>query len=82
MTKAPTPAAPITNSIWHDKPWWCQPWSIVLTGVAVVVLSWLWLQRWWFSCLAASGVLAWWLVFLVLVPRGWKAASQAEENLP
>ena len=21
-------------SFWALKPWWCQPWSIVLTGVA------------------------------------------------
>lgn len=26
-------------SIWTHKPWWCQPWSILLTGVAVVTIS-------------------------------------------
>ena len=24
-------------SLWDHKPWWCQPWSILLTGVAVVL---------------------------------------------
>jgi hypothetical protein len=59
-------------SIWSHKPWWCQPWSIVLTGVAVVTISWLIFGRWWLSLLVAIGVLLWWGLFLVLVPAAWR----------
>jgi hypothetical protein len=69
------------SSIWALKPWWCQPWSILLTGIAVVAGSLFWPGRLWFSLLLAAGVLAWWLLFLVLVPAAWKR-EQAEALLP
>ena len=34
-------------SIWSHKPFWCQPWSILITGLAVVWISWLLFGRWW-----------------------------------
>jgi hypothetical protein len=46
------------NMIWQLKPWWCQPWSILLTGVVGVGLSWIWLQRWWITILVSAAVLA------------------------
>ena len=69
------------SSIWALKPWWCQPWSIVLTGMAVVAASLFWPGRLWFSLLLAAGVVAWWLLFLVLVPAAWKR-EQEEALLP
>lgn len=59
---------PVSESIWHSKPWWCQPWSIVLTGIALPLGSWLLLSSVWFTGLLIAGVLAWWWVFLVFVP--------------
>jgi len=69
------------SSIWALKPWWCQPWSIVLTGIAVVAASLFWPGRLWFSLLLTAGVVAWWLLFLVLVPAAWKR-EQEEALLP
>lgn len=74
-----------TTSIWNHKPWWCQPWSIVLTGVGAVTGSWIVLQRWWISAPLGLAVLMWWILFLVLVPRAWQAsvensAAQAEDS--
>ena len=69
------------SSIWALKPWWCQPWSIVLTGIAVVAASLFWPGRLWLSLLLAAGVVAWWLLFLVLVPAAWKR-EQEEALLP
>jgi hypothetical protein len=59
-------------SIWQLKPWWCQPWSILLTGVVVILGSWAALQLWWFTAAAAVVIGAWWALFLVLVPAAWK----------
>lgn len=67
------------DTIWQHKPWWCQPWSILLTGGAVVILSWLWLQLWWLTVLVSGAVLAWWCLFLVLVPRAWQAEGGSGE---
>jgi len=59
-------------SIWHMKPWWCKPWSIVFTGVAVVAASWMLLHRWWITGPLSLGVALWWLLFLVLVPKAYR----------
>ena len=56
-------------SFWSLKPWWCQPWSILLTGVGAIVGSWVLLHWLWLTALVAVAVSAWWLLFLVLVPR-------------
>ena len=60
------------HSLWSLKPWWCQPWSIVLTGLAIPAASWGLLQRWWITAPAAAAVLLWWWLFLVLVPRAYR----------
>lgn len=60
------------GSIWELKPWWCQPWSIVLTGLLVVAGSWLLLHRWWITAPAALAVIVWWGLFLVLVPAAYR----------
>lgn len=75
LTLAEERYQPAGDTIWDHKPWWCQPWSIVLSGVAGVIVSWLWLKLWWVSALASIAVLAWWGLFLVLVPRAWKEAA-------
>lgn len=67
-------------SLWSQKPWWCQPWSIVLTGVLLVGGSVLWPGRWWLSVPLALAVLLWWGVFLVLAPADYRAAVSAEEG--
>ena len=58
----------MTQDFWRAKPWWCQPWSIVSTGVLVSAGSWLVLHRWWITLPVAVLVLAWWGLFLVVVP--------------
>jgi membrane protein YdbS with pleckstrin-like domain len=65
---------------WSHKPWWCQPWSILLTGVTAIALSWLGLHRWWFTLALGVVVLLWWVLFLVLVPASQGAASSGEEK--
>lgn len=59
-------------SMWQGKPWWCQPWTIVLTGVLVTLASWLVLHRWWISVPVGLAVLAWWGLFLWVVPEAYR----------
>ena len=61
-----------TPDLWAQKPWWCQPWSILLTGVAVVGGSWWWLRIWWLTLPLGAAVLLWWWLFLVAVPAAYR----------
>ncbi|WP_017662533.1 DUF6737 family protein [Baaleninema simplex] len=56
-------------NIWKYKPWWCQPWSILLTGIAIIAGSWLLFHRLWLTGLVAVPILAWMGYFLLLFPR-------------
>ncbi|GAB4471128.1 MAG: hypothetical protein OHK0037_30260 [Elainellaceae cyanobacterium] len=74
--------APLTapQSVWQVKPWWCQPWSILLTGTGLIGGSWLLLHRVWLTGLVALPVLAWMGFFLLVYPRLWAAAMQAQDE--
>jgi hypothetical protein len=66
------------TDFWGLKPWWCQPWSIVLTGITVALGSWVLLHRWWLTAPLALAVLLWWWLFLVLVPAQYQADAGAD----
>jgi hypothetical protein len=69
------------GDLWAQKPWWCQPWSIVATGVILVGGSWWWLRLWWITLPLGLGVLVWWWLFLVLVPAAYAAEGDQNRNL-
>ena len=56
-------------SPWSYKPWWCQPWSILLTGTSVIFGSWFLLKTIWITILVAIPLLAWMGFFLLVWPR-------------
>ena len=64
----PKPAA----SLWDQKPWWCQPWTIVLSGLIAIATSWWLLKTVWITAFVFAAIGAWWLLFLVLVPRAYR----------
>jgi hypothetical protein len=66
------------GSIWQLKPWWCQPWSILLTGAAIIFASWLALHRLWMTAPLSCVVLLWWWLFLVMVPTSYRQQLEAE----
>ncbi|MEL6160691.1 MAG: DUF6737 family protein [Cyanobacteria bacterium J06554_11] len=64
----------LPESMWQIKPWWCQPWSIVLTGLAISFASWLVLHRLWITLPIVGVIGIWWWLFLWLVPTQYAAA--------
>jgi hypothetical protein len=60
---------PSSGSIWHYKPWWCQPWSILLTGIGLVVASWVLLRLIWVTVLVAIPIALWMGFFLGVYPK-------------
>lgn len=59
-------------SIWSYKPWWCQPWTILLTGISISGGSWGLFHRIWLTALVSGGIMLWWFVFLIWVPYLFK----------
>jgi hypothetical protein len=61
--------AEMSHPFWSLKPWWCQPWTILLTGSIAIIGSWFALQIWWLTAGVALLVIAWWSLFLLIVPN-------------
>ncbi|MEM6450607.1 MAG: DUF6737 family protein [Cyanobacteria bacterium P01_D01_bin.105] len=71
------------TSMWAIKPWWCQPWSIVLTGLAIPLGSWRLLHLWWITLPVSAVIAVWWVLFLGIVPAQYAAAVlNPEETYP
>ena len=79
----------LDTNVWAYKPVWCQPWSIVGTGAAIVGGVWTisgGSHGW--TAAAALPVAAWWFLFLgvsegrshMRTSRGWLAGSEAESG--
>ena len=62
----------LKKSFWDEKPYWCQPWSIIMFGVLVIILSWELFSKIIISSILGCFVLVWWIVFLILVPKNYK----------
>ena len=56
-------------SPWSYKPWWCQPWSILLTVVTLISGTWLLFKTLWLTLIVSVPVLAWMGFFLLIWPR-------------
>ena len=50
----------------------------MLTGLAVPIGSWTWLERWWITAPLVVAVLAWWTLFLWIVPQAVAQAAREE----
>lgn len=58
-------------SVWQYKPWWCQPWSILLTGTTLISASWLLFHKIWLTILVSIPLLTWMGFFLLIYPKAY-----------
>ncbi|MGF1673662.1 MAG: DUF6737 family protein [Rivularia sp. (in: cyanobacteria)] len=56
-------------NVWQYKPWWCQPWSILLTGTTLITVSWLLFHKVWLTILISIPLLTWMGFFLLIYPK-------------
>jgi hypothetical protein len=56
-------------NLWESKPWWCQPWTIILTGIIIIASSWFLFKTIWLTTPIAILIVVWWTYFLIIVPR-------------
>lgn len=54
---------------WNYKPWWCQPWSILLTGATIISGSWLLFKTIWLTVLISVPILMWMSFFILIWPQ-------------
>ncbi|KAJ7538939.1 hypothetical protein O6H91_11G069400 [Diphasiastrum complanatum] len=59
------------ESVWDTKPAWCQPWTIILTGLVIVSGSWLLFHLVVVTAVLAFLVAAWWFIFLYSYPLAY-----------
>ncbi|BBA79358.1 hypothetical protein RGRSB_0830 [cyanobacterium endosymbiont of Rhopalodia gibberula] len=71
---------PPTTDIWKYKPWWCQPWTVLLTGTGVIIGSWLLFHRIWLTAMTSLFILMWWFYFLIFIPYLFKQQSLNREQ--
>ena len=72
---------PTNPDLWAYKPMWCQPWSIILSGIALVAgVSYVAGGHTIATVLAAVPILFWWYVSLGLVPRDFRRYADNQKN--
>ncbi len=65
-------------NVWQYKPWWCQPWSILLTGITVISGSWLLFHKVWLTILVSIPLLTWMAFFLLIYPKLFMQSVMSE----
>jgi hypothetical protein len=61
----------MNDSPWRAKPWWCQPWSVALTGCLLIAASLRVLPFPW-GVVPAVPVAVWMGYFLFVWPRSMR----------
>jgi hypothetical protein len=56
------------KTVWDYKPWWCQPWSILLTGITIISGSWFVFKIIWLTVLISIPILIWMVFFILVYP--------------
>ena len=70
----------IDTDMWSSKPAWCQPWTILTTGSAVIGGVWGISSNIWATGLVAVPVFLWWYLFLIVVPDSYRLQAQEQNN--
>jgi hypothetical protein len=71
----------ISGDIWSQKPFWCQPWTIVLTGFLIIIGSWLPFHRWWITAPVSGAIGLWWWTFLIVMPRLVRESAESGQTI-
>ena len=65
---------------WETKPYWCQPWSILLTGIIILLSSWTIINNLYLSIIFSIITITWWTIFLIIAPLSYIKYSSTTDN--
>lgn len=68
-------------NVWEYKPWWCQPWSILLTGITIIAASWFVFQKIWLVLVISFPILVWWVYFLIIYPKQVRSLVNSQQPI-
>ena len=60
---------------WDLKPYWCQPWSIILFGITLAIISLTLFNNLIITSILSFFIIIWWIVFLIIVPNLYQEIS-------
>jgi len=64
-------AATTSKDVWETKPFWCQPWSIISTGIVIISAPEVLFHSTWVSLLISIPIATWWYIFLYSYPKAY-----------
>lgn len=70
-----------STNVWDYKPAWCQPWSIVLTGISLIFGSWLVFHNVWLTLAVSLPIFAWWIYFLIVYPKAFAEYVTSQQTM-
>ena len=63
------------KNFWDLKPFWCQPWSIIIFGILMLIFCWTLFNNVIITSILGLFIIIWWLIFLILVPKSYNELS-------
>ncbi len=70
----------VSIGYWSEKPFWCKPWSILLSGIIFLYILFSYVQLLWIKITATLLILSWWILFLFLVPVAYESNLRATKD--
>ncbi len=68
------------GQFWNEKPFWCQPWSILVTGIILIYLFFSIVSNLIFRSLLISTVITWWFLFLIIIPKAYNEILEKKDD--
>ena len=68
-------------SYWGAKPFWCQPWTILLTGLIIIVFTTWWPSILWVTIFLTFVIFLWWFLFLIVAPRAYYEQNNVDSEV-
>ena len=62
----------VKNLYWDEKPIWCQPWSIILTGILICLSGIYIFNNYFIKIFVVIIISFWWYLFLYIAPRAYQ----------
>ena len=67
------------NSYWAEKPLWCQPWTILVTGITLIIVTNYLFRNILVVAILGVIIICWWLLFLVIAPVAYLKEAESDE---